>query len=350
MTIFHIEISNFQAVVASSVDGSLNEKPLLICSQDNKGVVVSCNFLATHYGIVKGQKLSEAKKLCPHIVIKKSNLQLIKDTHCKIKNILFKYSDKIEELSKGGFLIDVERGKEVYYSPLWLADKLQRDIYEQVKLRAGIGIARNRMLAHIAFNWTGMYGIFIVTPEMENDIMRELPISKIPSLGKAMQHKFNKIGIITCGDLQKTSENTLISMCGVTYGRKLYNYAYGRDYRKMKTPDKKKYVSVTHKFTHGLQVFDECDYYLRELFKSLSFKLETIEQGICSQFITVKYQDGKRKRSELRADKCNLKKLQAIMKVLHDYGAGRQIISIGVGVKLSDKKKEKTFQLAFSFR
>ena len=349
MTILHVEISNFQAVVASSFDVALNENPLLICSKDNNGIVVSCNFLAAYHGVFRGQKLSDAKRLCPHVVIKKSSAELMKDIHCKIKQILFRYSDKIEELYEGVFHIDIESGKEIYDSPLWLADKLQRDIYEKVKLRAGIGVARNRMLAQIAFNWTGMYGVFIITPEMESGLMRKLPISKIPSLGKATQNKFNKIGITTCGDLQKTSESTLISMCGIAYGKKLHNYAYGRDFRKMKAPDRKKYVSVTHKFTHGLQVFDECDYYLLELFKSLSFKLETIDQKICSQFIAVRYQDGRRKRSELRSDKCDLKKLKTIMKILHDYAVGRQIVSIGIGVKLSEEKKDKTFQLAFSF-
>ena len=349
MKIIHIKISNFQATVTTQDDRSLLAKPVVIGSRGDKGIVMSCNAVANAYGIQGGQSIPEAKRLCQSIVFQQSDVERCKEVNARIRSLLRTYTDKVETLSLGEYYIDVENNQDAQYSLLWLADKIQKAIFKNEHLNAAIGVGQNKLLASIALGWAEPSGLFILSETQKEEVMKDLPISRIPALGKATQKRFYAMDVLSCGDLQKISKEKLIQMCGVSYGKKLHNYAFGRDERKIKLEDQKKYLAVTHKFPFGLQVLDECNFYLDELVKSLDLKLKGVRQPIKAQFITIKYDDGKRKSEEIKSAVNDLGRFKKIMKSLFGLAKGRHIKSIGVGVKLTEEAKKEAFQVSFIF-
>jgi DNA polymerase-4 len=349
LKILHIKIINFQATVTTQEDRSLLAKAVVIGSLGDKGIVMSCNAVATAYGIEGGQSIPEAKRWCQSIVFKQSDVDKCKEAHARIKNLLSTYTEQVETLSLGEYYIDVEHNQDAQYSILWLADKIQKAIFKNEQLNVAIGVGQNKLLASIALGWAIPSGLFILSEMQRDEVMKDLPISRIPALGKATQQRFHDMDVSTCGDLQKVSKEKLMQMCGASYGKKLHNYAFGRDERKIKREDQKKYLAVTHKFPLGLQLLDECNFYLDELVKSLDLKIKGIRQPIKAQFITIKYDDGKRKSEEMKSAVNDLGRFKKIMRSLFESAKGRHIKSIGVGVKLTEEAKKEAFQVSFIF-
>ena len=65
-TIIHLDIDCFYAQVEMLNDPSLKEKPLGI---QQKNIVVTCNYVARERGVGKCQYITEARKICPELVL-----------------------------------------------------------------------------------------------------------------------------------------------------------------------------------------------------------------------------------------------------------------------------------------
>lgn len=349
MTILHISVRNFCLEIYQLQNPSLKEKPLVICNNEINGTILSSNEVASNRGIEIGQKVSKFKQVNSDLIVYKLDQSLVQKKHMKIMKILEGYTDRIEDISHGVFAIDIESSKLIYYSSLWMANKIFNDIKTNESLNVSIGIGCNKFFSSVAHYFVKAYGIFMISSDMEESILHTLPISFIPLLSNSSQAKLQKIGVKTCSDLRRLSDSDLHLVCASRHINKIRDLANGKDDRVINNKENKKYISVTHKFSHRLQLIDECYSHLEELYKSLLFKVNTIDQKISSQFISIKYTDGKRKRSEIKSKNCELTRFNIIMKVLYESAPHKEISSISIGVKLVVEDKQKLFQLEFLF-
>jgi DNA polymerase IV len=81
-------------------------------------------------------------------------------------------------------------------------------------LTASAGVAPNKFLAKIASDWKKPDGLFVIQPHQIHDFLRDLPIGRIPGVGKVTEQQLLDAGIKTVGDVQAMDAETLEARFG----------------------------------------------------------------------------------------------------------------------------------------
>lgn len=95
-----------------------------------------------------------------------------------------------------------------------VVQQLRERVYAKTQLTVSAGIACNSLLAKIASDQRKPNGQFYVPPQREAilEFIRDLPIRKIPGIGKVSERVLVDLGISTCHGLW--SKRALLKLVG----------------------------------------------------------------------------------------------------------------------------------------
>ena len=89
-------------------DPSLQAFPIAIGGKsDRRGVVATCNYKAREYGVRSAMPTGQALKLCPDLVVIPGTMAKYREASLKIRQIFYRYTDKVEPLSLDEAYLDV---------------------------------------------------------------------------------------------------------------------------------------------------------------------------------------------------------------------------------------------------
>ena len=103
------------------------------------------------------------------------------------------------------------------------------------------------------FPYTTLFrsGIFVVRPHQVARFLRDLPVKKLPGVGKATQNTLSNMGVAVVGDLLPLELRELDSRFG-RFGVRLYNLARGIDNNEVRPDRPVKAISSEQTFEHDL--------------------------------------------------------------------------------------------------
>ena len=113
-----------------------------------------------------------------------------------------------------------------------IAREIRQTIQAETGLTASAGIAPNKFLAKIASDWHKPNGQFVIAPSQVTKFLQQLPVGKIPGVGKVTEQKLHALGWYTVGDLSQVQLPILIHYFG-RWGYRLFELAHGRDDREV---------------------------------------------------------------------------------------------------------------------
>lgn len=146
--------------------------------------------------------MSQARKLCPQVVIIEPNFEKYRAISAQIHSIFQQYTTLIEPLSLDEAYLDVTENLKQIASATEVAMHIREDIFRQTGLTASAGVAPNKFLAKVASDWNKPNGLFVIKPSQVASFIQDLPL-KIPGVGKVTQEKLQQLELHTLGDLQK---------------------------------------------------------------------------------------------------------------------------------------------------
>jgi len=123
-----------------------------------------------------------------------------------------------------------------------MAEKMKQRIYNELGLRASVGIAGCKVAAKVASEASKPDGLIEVPPGEERDFLSPLPVEKLPGVGKHTLKLINSLGVRTIGDLAKMPPHSLKVRLGRS-GEMLHNLANGIDDREILPPGEGKSIS-----------------------------------------------------------------------------------------------------------
>lgn len=223
----------------------------------SRSVLCTASYEARKYGVRSAMPSSQAMRLCPHLILIPPNFEAYKAESKHVREILERFTSKIEPLSLDEAYLDVSECEQFGGSATLIAREIRRLIYVERQLTASAGIAPNKFLAKIASDWKKPNGQFVIRPEEVANFVRELPVEKIFGVGKVTAQKMHRLGIHTCADLQKTELAQLKQWFG-SWAEELQQYAFGQDNRSVKTHSLRKSLTVEETFDKDLTSFEEC--------------------------------------------------------------------------------------------
>lgn len=148
--IIHIDMDAFYASVELRERPDLRHLPVVISSHHPRAVIAAASYPAREFGLRSAMSMSQARKLCPQVVIIEPNFEKYRAISAQIHSIFQQYTTLIEPLSLDEAYLDVTENLKQIASATEVAMHIREDIFRQTGLTASAGVAPNKFLAKVA--------------------------------------------------------------------------------------------------------------------------------------------------------------------------------------------------------
>ncbi|ESP93999.1 DNA polymerase IV [Pseudoalteromonas luteoviolacea] len=248
----HIDMDCFYAAVEMRDNPALAKVPMAIGGNSHRGVLSTANYIAREFGVRSAMSNYKAKQLCPQLVIVPGRMQVYKEVSQQIRQIFSRYTHLIEPLSLDEAYLDVTDCEVCQGSATLIAQQIRTDIYNETGLTASAGVAPIKFLAKIASDENKPNGQCVITPTQVDDFIDELPLRKIPGVGKVTHEKLLACGLVTGRDIKALSQDEMATRFG-KFGRVLWRRCQGVDDRGVETERVRKSVGVETTFEKDIK-------------------------------------------------------------------------------------------------
>jgi DNA polymerase-4 len=154
----------------------------------------------------------------------------------------------VEALSIDEAFLDVRGLERISGTPREIAERLRREVREQVGLPVTVGVARTKHLAKVASAVAKPDGLLVVEPDQEIAFLHPLPVERLWGVGEVTARKLNAHGLETVGQVAALSEAELVEMLGRASGRQVHALAHNRDPRRVRTARRRRSIGSQRAF------------------------------------------------------------------------------------------------------
>jgi len=292
--IFHIDLDAFFASCEEATNPSLIGKPIVVCGRNSRSVVGCANYAARKLGVKAAMPYFKAIKLAPKAVFIPGHYELYEEMSYKFFNYIKRhFTNKCEEMSIDECWIDVTDILPRFKNdPIKLAQHIQNDVKQKLKLSLSIGISWNKFISKMATDLNKPFGITsVLTQDDLKKLIWPLKIEDMFFVGPPTAKRLKSIGINTIGDLAnyndlKRLEASLDRTWWETYQNALGN---GNDFIDTSKNDPKS-LSVSHTLLESTSDWNEISTAFEYMAKELASKLEMYDMAASCVGIIYKYQ------------------------------------------------------------
>jgi DNA polymerase-4 len=210
-----LDLDTFFVSVERLLDPSLVGKPVVVGGRKGgRGVVTAASYEVREFGVRSGMAIGEATRLAPQAIFIPTRHGTYSGYAKKVRAILERFTPEVQTASIDEFYLDFYGCERLYQnSPLEKAgdfgdaiiartvERMRADIRREVGLPASVGIGGSKTVAKIASGLAKPDGVFLMPVGMELELLRPLPVRKMPGIGPATEQRLHSAGIFTLGQL-----------------------------------------------------------------------------------------------------------------------------------------------------
>nr|WP_314170268.1 DNA polymerase IV [uncultured Aggregatibacter sp.] len=348
--IIHIDMDCFYASVEIRENPALADKPVAVGGRaEQRGVLSTCNYIARQFGLHSAMPTAQALKLCPNLVLLPVNMPLYRAVSQQIHQIFQRYTSIIEPLSLDEAYLDVTDCDKCAGSATWIAQEIRQAIFNELHLTASAGVAPLKFLAKIASDQNKPNGQFVIEPKEVSDFVANLPLKKIPGVGKVTAEKLRQMGLVCCADVQKTERHLLLNLFG-KMGQRIWQYSHSIDEREIQPHRERKSVGVETTLLSNIHQLEEGVDVLATLYPQLVKRV----QRACPEMplaqlrkigVKLKFEDFQVTTLEKSAVEFSHENFQQLLGQIWARRQGRSIRLIGLHVTLPEEKPSEQMSL-----
>ncbi|WP_086983274.1 DNA polymerase IV [Vibrio aphrogenes] len=335
--IIHVDMDCFYAAVEMRDYPQYREIPFAVGGDSKqRGVISTCNYVARQYGVRSALSTAKAYQLCPQLTVIPGRMELYKQVSTQIREIFSRYTHKIEPLSLDEAYLDVTDSHILHGSATLIAQSIRSDIERELNLTASAGVAPLKFLAKIASDMNKPNGLTVITPDKVQQTIDNLPLEKIPGVGKVSIEKLHQAGLYTCLDVRQYSYPELLRQFGLQ-GASLWKKSHGIDHREVVVERQRKSIGVERTFNENIHSFEQCwQVIAQQLLPELERRLckASPNKQIMKQGIKVKFADFQQTTIEHNFQVFNAEDFYPLLKEVLQRQKGREIRLLGVNVML----------------
>ena len=309
------------------------------------GIVLAKSPPAKKKGVVTAETIYSAKRKCPNLKMYPPNYKMYKEKSNSLFNLLSKYSPDIEVASIDECYLDYGKVKKLYGNELDFAQKIQKEIFDNLKFTVNIGIANNKLCAKMASDFSKPNKIHTLYDYEIKEKMHPLPIEDLFGVGKQKSKKLRDIGIKTIGDLAKKKEQDLKRLFK-NQAQYLIRIANGIDSSEV-NPNEFVPKGISHEITLKEDATSKIELYnyLQVLSEMIAKRI--IKENKYASTICVILKDNKFRRyshqKKLRNPISNYKEIFKYSKEVLDAFYNNEPIRL-IGIRLDNLKKQNNYQ------
>lgn len=193
---------------------------------------IAASYEARPFGIKTGTRVSDARKLCPHVCVVEARPRLYIETHHRILRavetcIPVHTVRSIDELDCK-LLGDERRPDRAVRIAGEIKQAVRRDAGES--LRCSIGVAPNQFLAKVASDMQKPDGLTVIEDRDLPGRLHELELQDLPGIARRMEDRLHRVGVTTVEQLCRVPAETLGRAWGSQWlGRLWWHRLRGHD-------------------------------------------------------------------------------------------------------------------------
>ena len=250
--IIHVPMDAFFASVEQRDHPALRGKPIAVGHAGARGVVATASYEARKFGVHSAMPSSKARELCPQLIFVHSRMRHYQAVSRQVRAIFERYTDIIEPVSIDEAFLDVTENKIGAATGLEIAQKIKKDIREELGLVASAGVSYNKFLAKIASDYRKPDGLCVIHPSQALEFIDRLPIEAFWGIGPATAKRLHALGIDSAPKLREMSLARLTELFGKA-GLTYYNFVRGIDDRDVVTHRERKSVGCEETFGRDIR-------------------------------------------------------------------------------------------------
>lgn len=213
-----LDMNSFFASVEKQVKPKLRTRPIGVTPHTgDTGCIIAACYQAKDFGVKTGDKVGQAKKICPEIKIVEARPALYMIYHREIKKVVESFSPFYQTLSVDEFIIRLDQDEQNKKVALKLGQKIKDKITTEVGdfLTCSVGVGPNNLLSKMAAESKKPDGLTILELKNLKKFYNKLKLTDIPGIAQKTQKKLNKIGIDNPSKLYQADLNFLKNNLGV---------------------------------------------------------------------------------------------------------------------------------------
>jgi len=276
LAIAHVDCDAFYATIEKRDDPSLADKPVIV-GGGQRGVVLTCCYVARTFGVRSAMPMFEARRLCPSATVVRPDMEKYARIGAQVRLFMLDLTPLVEPVSIDEAFMDLSGTERLHgTSPAkalaGFADRVEREI----GITVSIGLSCNKFLAKIASDLDKPRGFAVIGGDEAAAFLAAKPVTQIFGVGKVAQARLAADGFRTIGDLQRASEAELTRRYGAE-GARLARLARGIDDRPVRAERETKSISAETTFDQDIAEFRQLELRLWRLSEKVSARLKGSE-------------------------------------------------------------------------
>lgn len=208
--IFHIDLNSFFASAEVLKNSALEGQPVVVAGMHRRSVVSTASYEARNYGVHSAMPLHMALEKCPQLVVVQGDYAWYEELSTRFFNYIKRFSPYLEPASIDECYIDVTEAIRAYKRPLDLAWRIQKGVYEDLRLPCSIGVGPNKFLAKMASDMRKPMGITVLRRQEIERKLWPLSIADMFGIGKKTVPLLERQEIYTIGDFANPANEAKI--------------------------------------------------------------------------------------------------------------------------------------------
>lgn len=212
LRILFLDFNSYFASVEQAEQPELRGRPIVVAPVDaDTTFAIAASYPAKRFGIHTGTRISDAKKLCPDLVIVPARPRLYTHYHDRLLESVGRVLPvaKVHSIDEMSFrLLGEERTEERAKAlALEMKSRIARDV--SPCLTCSIGVAQNTFLSKIASEIVKPDGLTVMNGADSFHHLVKLPLLAFPGINKKMEARLRAAGIFTTEQMLQASEAQL---------------------------------------------------------------------------------------------------------------------------------------------
>ena len=181
--IFHMDGDAFFVGVEVAKNPKLKGLPVVTGSE--RGIASAFSYEAKALGITRAMPIFRIKKEFPEVIVLPGDYKSYAKYSSMMFDIVRRYADDVEEYSIDECFADLTGiDKPLKMSYLQIAERIKKEVNEELGLSVTIGMAPTKVLAKVASKWVKPNGLTVITKETSSQFLVGTAIDKIWGIGQ----------------------------------------------------------------------------------------------------------------------------------------------------------------------
>jgi DNA polymerase-4 len=264
-----VDMNSYFASVEQDSRPELRNRPVAIVPMmADTTCCLAASYEAKAFGVKTGTIVSDAKQLCPGLVLVEARHELYVEYHHRIVEAVESCLPVTAVMSVDEMACRLMGRERPLLAAMELGRQVKRRILERVgpMMRSSVGLATNRYLAKVASDMEKPNGLVALPLDILPEALRQLKLRDLPGIGARMEKRLNEQGIQTMDQLLALDCDQAGEVWGSVLGSRLGHWLRGEDFDmeeaehpksmshqhvlgpEMRTPEKA--WAVAHKLLH----------------------------------------------------------------------------------------------------